>query len=69
MEIFLLFVIIGLAVAICVLAVVWFFHEPRERAQRKRAQTPAIPSAKPAGGRDAHYAWDGGVRTSPRQLR
>jgi len=74
MEILLLFATVVLAIAIFAIAGIWLFRESKERErqrEQRRAQARAsraarhiaIPTASSRG------AWDGGVKTSPRQLR
>ena len=68
METLLLIVVVLLAIAIFALAGYWFFHESSER-ERRRKRVSAVPAENPSGGRNADYVWDGGTKTSPRQLR
>jgi hypothetical protein len=74
MEILLLFVTVVLAIAIFAIAGIWLFRESKERERKleqrreqarlsRAAKHVAIPTASAPG------AWDGGVKTSPRQLR
>jgi flagellar basal body-associated protein FliL len=70
MEILLLFVTVVLAIAIFAIAGFWFFRESKEREQR-REQARSTRAAEQVGAQtpSAPAAWDGGIKTSPRQLR
>lgn len=65
MTTLLLFVIVILAVAICALAAFWFWRESRPREQKRQ---PAY-GTRDVRATTGFRAWDGGTKTSPRQLR
>lgn len=68
MSTLLLYAIVSLAVAICAFAGLWFYRESKEREQ-KRKRARATRAANLPSGRSAPPTWDGGIKTSPRQLR
>jgi len=70
MEILLLFATVVLAIAIFAIAGFWFFRESKERKQRRK-QARSTGAAKPTDvpTPSAQATWDGGIKTSPRQLR
>jgi hypothetical protein len=64
----LIIIAVVLFAAICALAGFWFIRDAKHREQRHKPVHPVQgkPAARGAAGR---YTWDGGIKTSPRQLR